>query len=211
MCNVRSAAQSRPPYRPRDVPSLLVGLAVLCLGCDNPDSAISGESAMADSAQRAMAATDFGSPVDHGYVLGLDVPPYPPGVESISAGVLRDRNRPAEVQWGVDHVRIGGRPALLLKRVVARTREPIMDGGIEVGTRTTPTWRVEDVLLLPEYGAEDRVVYSCSTLDGETVAALGVYRRDLRTIRPVRSAWVIDRQEASLVTTDPAGIRCGRP
>ena len=190
---------------------LLLGLSVLTgVACDAPDPLVRGGSAAQDSAERAMAATDFASPIDSTYVLGRDMPPYPTGVESISAAVVHGRSAPTQVEWGFDHVRVGGRPALMLKRVVSRVREPMMSGDSVVGTRTTPHWRVEDVVVLPDYGAADRVVYSFSKPDGEMVVALGPYQRELRTVRPVRAAWGLDSAASRLTEIDPTGLRCGR-
>lgn len=184
--------------------------ALWSVACDASDSAFPSGSAVEDSAQRAMVATDFSAELDSGYVLGRDMPPYPSGVESISGAVILGQGTSAEVEWGFDHVRIGSRPALLLKRVIDLVREPMMSGDSVVGTRTTPRWRVEHVVSLPPYDETDRVVYSCERPDGAQVVALGPYRRDLRTVQPVRAAWGLDSSSARLIEIDPVEVRCGR-
>ena len=204
---------------------LLMGLAPLFLGCDSPDRVMVGGSVMADSAQREMLATDFEAPVDPDYLLGLLVPPYPPGVERLQASLVRNEqeepyglNTRSEDgrrrhEWALDFVRIGGRPALLFSRVVVY-REPLKAGATEeeIAAWMSQAWRIEDVALVPEYDAGDRIkLNGCWDPDGEPVVGLGPYRQELRTVRPVIAAWALDIQEARLVPTDPLEITCRWP
>lgn len=189
--------------------------ATMCLfvvACEGPERALGGGSAEADSARRAMTATDFGAPLDEAYVLGRELPPYPQGIEPLAGAlVVAPGDQAASTDWAVDHLRVGGRPALALKRVVARTREPMKDGDRVVGWRTTPTFRVVDVVALPEYTAEERVeLGACHFPDGTPAVAVGVYRPELRTIRPARVAWMVDRDAGVLRSADPVQVRCER-
>lgn len=210
----------RSPPRLRDMRVLLMGLALLSLGCDSPDRVMIGGSAIADSAQRAMSATDFEAPVDRDFLLGLKVPPYPPGVEDLAWSPFRnERGEPwgenprskdgrSQHEWLLSLVRIGGRPALLLSRNLTLDLEPITVRDLDLGVQRTFVWRIEDVLVLPVYDAEERIKLSgCWDPDGEPVVGLGVYRLELGTIRPVRA----DLQGARLVEADPIEIRCRSP
>ena len=128
MTDPRSLPQASAPDthsgRRWDVFVLLMGLAPLSLGCDSPDRVMVGESVMADSAHRGMLATDFEAPVDPDYLLGLLVPPYPPGVERLQASLVRNEqeepyglNTRSEDgrrrhEWALDFVRARPRPGI---------------------------------------------------------------------------------------------------
>lgn len=221
---MRTTLLPRRSRRLRDMRVLLMGLVLLSFGCESPDRVMIGGSAMADSAQRAMSATDFEAPVDRDFLLGLNVPPYPPGVEDLAWSLIHnERGEPygqnprskygrRQHEWRLDHVRIGGRPALFLLRNLTLDLEPITVRDLDLGVQRTSVWRIEDVLVLPVYDAEERIELSrCWDPQGELVVGLGVYRQELSTIRPVRAAWALDLQEARLVEADPTEIRCRSP
>ena len=207
---------------------LLTGFAPLALGCTSPDRVMTSESVeseLADSAQRTMIATDFEAPVDPDYLIGNLVPPFPPGVERLQASLVsnegnetnggspRSADGRRQDEWILDFVRIGGRPSLLFSRRIVFL-EPIKPGSTneEIDAWMYQSWRIEDVALVPEFEAGDRIELSrCSDPEGERVVGLGPYRREVRTVGPVNAAWAIDFEGARLVETDPKGITCRWP
>ena len=218
-------ATERPKAIPMKTYAMLAALAVLCLGCDSPDKVLIDGSAVADSARRELLGHDFDAPFDPAGLRGVLVLPYPAGIERLQSALVSDgqgapyglnarsEDGHRQYEWILDFVRIGARPALLLSRALAYPepiRGPITEE--ELAARMQHVWRIEDVALVPEFDAGDRIKLSgCWDPAREPVVGLGPYRQDLGTIRPVLAAWALDIHEARLVPTDPGDITCRSP
>lgn len=203
-----SARRLRPI---RAVWSLLAAAVFLAGGCADADRATTGGSAVADSARTAAMTTDFEAPVDPRDWVGIELAPYPPEEVERLAGAVWDADgddrTPAD--WGVSHVRIGGRPMLWLTQVTRRVEEPITRDGARIGSRMTPHQVVRDVLVLPVYTQDERVeLYRCRTVGGAHAAVIGLPSADPSRIGYIRLAWVLDPAERRLVEAEPGGIDC---
>lgn len=190
--------------------SAIVGAAVLVGGACGDRVDLNAPPMESDSTARAARSADYDAPVDPERWIGVRFPPYPDGVESLAASMLV---RPFEAipddAWGFESVRVGGRPMLWLSHTVERRREPIMDGDRRIGWSITPTFRLEDALILPRMEIGERLeLYACRTPDGLNVAAIGPYSDVQKTLGEVRWARGWDPQTGRIAEVDPSGVRC---
>lgn len=195
------------------VAALLVVAALTAAACGEDARVDQAPGMRSDSAVRATRSADYTSPVDPERLVGLEFPPWPPGIESLATSLLVKPFKPVpDTVWSLTHVRVGGRPMVFLSRVVSRRTELIMQDGKRVGSRVTLTFRVEDAVVLPRTDVDERVeLYDCRTPDSLNVAAIGRWSDRLKTIDQVRWARGFDPATGRLAEVSLFLVRCRNP
>ncbi len=195
------------------VAALLVLAALMAAACGEDARVDQAPSMWSDSAVRATLSFDYTSPVDPERLVGLEFPPWPPGIESLATSLVVKPFKPVpDTVWSLSYVRVGGRPMVFLSRVISRHTELIVQDGKRVGSRVTPTFRLEDAVVLPRTDVDERVeLYNCRTPDSLNVAAIGRWSDRLKTIDQVRWARGFDPATGRMGEVSLFRVRCWNP
>lgn len=122
-------------------------------------------------------------------------PPVPHGIEKIASALVEAPGQPAdEVEFGLDHVRVGSVQLLWLSEMLGIDPDGVL------------RWCVIDEVEIPAMEQEEHfVIDDCSSDNHDMIAAI---IDDQEVITRVRRAWRVDESSGQLVEIDTTGIRC---